>query len=163
MPRTKTYQAPEFDVPGSKISRSSDIFSLGCAFLEFATWFVEGFNSVDVEFVDARMEEDPHNPAFKLDTFFKVVEDASGNKTPVIKPKVTGWIQRLRTHGNCTQFIADFLDLVEDHMLEPDPKKRFESDRVVKRLRVLEQSCRTDTTYWKEHINSKYRKDKRRA
>ncbi|KAK8119590.1 kinase-like protein [Apiospora kogelbergensis] len=163
MPRTKTYQAPEFDVPGSKISRSSDIFSLGCAFLEFATWFVEGFDSVDVEFVDARMEVDPHNPTFELDTFFRVIEDADGKKTSMIKPKVTRWIQRLRTHDNCTQFIADFLDLIEQHMLEPDPKKRYESDRVVKRLWELEQSCRTDTTYWKDHINSRHGNDRRRT
>ncbi|KAK8010284.1 kinase-like domain-containing protein [Apiospora arundinis] len=80
MPRTKTYQAPEFDVPGSKISRSSDIFSLGCAFLEFATWFVEGFHSVDVEFVDERSEQDPNIPEIQLDTFFKLVEGSGGKK-----------------------------------------------------------------------------------
>ncbi|KAK6827638.1 kinase-like protein [Apiospora arundinis] len=162
MPRTKTYQAPEFDMAGSKISRVSDVFSLGCAFLEFATWFVEGFQSVDVEFADERMEEDPHNPAFKLDTFFQVVDGPGGKKVPVVKPKVKRWIKRLRKHRNCTQFIADFLDLIEEHMMEPNPKERWESERVVKRLWELKQSCNTDTTYWKDPINVKQEKDIRK-
>ncbi|KAK8867724.1 kinase-like domain-containing protein [Apiospora arundinis] len=162
MPRTKTYQAPEFDVSGSKISRVSDIFSLGCAFLEFTTWIVEGFQSVDVEFTDERTEADPQNPAFKLDTFFKLVDGPSGEKVPIIKPKVKEWIQRLRKHPNCTQFVADFLDLIEEHMLEPNPKKRWESERVVRRLETLRKTCHTDTTYWKDPINVKKEKDKRK-
>ncbi|KAK8065262.1 kinase-like domain-containing protein [Apiospora hydei] len=123
MGRTETYRAPEFDMPNSKISRTSDIFSLGCAYLDFVTWYIEGFYSVDVQFVDARSEPDPHDPAFKLDTFFKI-EAKSGKPTPVIKPQVKGWIQRLRDHRNCTQYILDFLELIEEHMLNPNPKQR---------------------------------------
>ncbi|KAK8033510.1 hypothetical protein PG991_002908 [Apiospora marii] len=152
MPRTETYRAPEFDMPDSKISRSSDIFSLGCAFLEFATWFVEGFHSADVEFVDARSEQDPLTPEYTLDTFFRI-EEQSGHKVSVIKPQVKDWIQRLRRHQNCTQYISDFLDLIEQHMLDPDPKERWESRRVVHKLWVLRESCRTDTMYWKDSIH----------
>ncbi|KAK7981515.1 kinase-like protein [Apiospora saccharicola] len=157
MPRTETYRAPEFDLPDSKISRSSDIFSLGCAFLEFATWSVEGFHSADVEFVDARSEKDPHAPEVTLDTFFKI-EEYSGNKIPVIKPKVRNWIQRLRNNDNCTHYIADFLDLIEQHMLDPDSKTRWESGRVVDKLWVLRKGCHTDTTYWKEPVKGQPQK-----
>ncbi|KAK7926921.1 kinase-like protein [Apiospora marii] len=153
MPRTETYRAPEFDVPGSKITRTSDIFSLGCAFLEFATWFVEGFHAADVEFVDARSEPDPHAPEVTLDTFFKI-EQKSGRKVSVIKPQVKEWIQRLRNHPNYTNYIRDFLDLIEQHMLDPNPKQRYESGRVVERLRVLRDTCRSDTSYWKDPVHS---------
>ncbi|KAK8042862.1 kinase-like domain-containing protein [Apiospora phragmitis] len=152
MGRTETYRAPEFDLPDSKITRTSDIFSLGCAFLEFATWFVEGFHSVDVDFVDARSERDPRTPEYTLDTFFKI-EEVHGKKVSVIKPQVKLWIERLRKHRNCTQFILDFLDLIERHMLDPNPKKRFPSGRVVKELWTLREACHKDTTYWKDPVN----------
>ncbi|KAK8080791.1 kinase-like protein [Apiospora hydei] len=152
MPRTETYRAPEFDIPNGKITRTSDIFSLGCTFLEFVTWFLEGFKAADVEFVDARSEPDPHDPNFKLDTFFKI-EDESGTKVPIIKQQVKDWIQRLRDHRNCTHYINDFLDLIEQNMLDPNPKQRFESSRVVDRLGVLRTACHSDTTYWRDPIH----------
>ncbi|KAK7955978.1 uncharacterized protein PG986_005200 [Apiospora aurea] len=152
MPRTETYRAPEFDIPNGTVTRTSDIFSLGCAFLEFVTWFLEGFDAADVEFVDARSEPDPHDPNFKLDTFFKIVEE-SGTKVPVIKKQVKDWIQRLRDHQNCTHYINDFLDLIEQNMLDPNPKQRYESSRVVNKLKVLRQACHSDTTYWEVPIH----------
>ncbi|KAF7526380.1 hypothetical protein G7054_g10783 [Neopestalotiopsis clavispora] len=77
MARTETYRAPEFDMPNGKISRSSDIFSLGCAFLEFVTWYMEGYDSASDAFVTQRMELDPEN-GFETDTFFRVEDGSSG-------------------------------------------------------------------------------------
>lgn len=147
--RTETYRAPEFDLPNSKISRVSDVFSLGCAFLEFTTWFVEGYKAAHQQFVDARMEVDPNWPEFEVDTFFRI-EDVRGKKVPTLKPQVTEWIQRLRNHPRCTQFVVDFLDVIEKDMLNPDPKKRSESYKVEKRLRTIRDTCRADTEYRKE-------------
>jgi serine/threonine protein kinase len=36
------YRPPEFDIPGSFISRSADIWSLGCIFFEMACWLLGG-------------------------------------------------------------------------------------------------------------------------
>ncbi|KAF2999572.1 hypothetical protein E8E14_003926 [Neopestalotiopsis sp. 37M] len=148
MARTETYRAPEFDMPNGKISRSSDIFSLGCAFLEFVTWCMEGHHSASEEFVNQRMELDPEN-GFETDTFFRV-EDRSGGKFAVIKSTVTEWIEELRKRPHCSNYINDFLELIESHMLEPEPKTRWECSQVVKRLEVISQTCRVDTSYWKE-------------
>jgi serine/threonine protein kinase len=148
MARTETYRAPEFDVPYGRISRSSDIFSLGCAFLEFVTWYMEGHHSASEDFVTQRLELDPEN-GFDTDTFFRI-EDRRGSKRAVIKSGVKTWIQRLRQRPDCSNYINDFLELIESRMLEPEPKNRWDSYKVVKRLELFSQTCRADTSYWKE-------------
>lgn len=142
--RTETYRAPEFDTPDGKISRKSDIFSLGCMFLEFMTWFLEGFASVDEEFVTFRTT--PDNLGFNTDTFFSIRNEAGGIKTPIIKPQINEWIQRLRKNKRSTQYTQDFLDLVK-RMLEPEVKSRASSNDVVKRLHAISRTCRVDSSY----------------
>ncbi|KAI0126970.1 kinase-like domain-containing protein [Xylariales sp. AK1849] len=132
MEKTATYRAPEFDTPDGKISRASDIFALGCMFLEFITWYLEGFEVVNQDFPDYRGEEDMYN--FITDTFFRIEETPNGKRFPVIKPKVTEWIKRLRQNRDCTNYIHDFLDLVEDRMLDPDSKTRCDSATVADKL-----------------------------
>ncbi|KAK8127360.1 hypothetical protein PG984_008468 [Apiospora sp. TS-2023a] len=144
--RTETYRAPEFDIPESKISRVSDVFSLGCAFLEFTTWFIEGYDAANQKFVDARMEADPNLQGFEVDTFFRT-ETVQGKQVSIIKPQVTEWIQRLRNNPRCTQFVVDFLDLIEKHMLDPSPKNRYESWKVEKKLKLIRDTCRAHTDY----------------
>lgn len=148
MARTETYRAPEFDMPHGKISRSSDIFSLGCAFLEFVTWYMEGYHSASDAFVTRRMELDPEN-GFETDTFFRV-EDGDGGKSAVIKSTVTEWIEELRQRPDCSNYINDFLRLIKRHMLVPEPKNRWPSHKVVRRLKLFSETCRADTSYWKE-------------
>jgi serine/threonine protein kinase len=148
--RTATYRAPEFDTQDGKISRASDIFSLGCMFLEFVTWYLEGFDSVDLHFPAYREEKDIYN--FITDTFFRI-EGAPGQLgTPIIKPQVKNWIQRLRENHNCTHYILDFLDLIEGSMLDPNSKTRYDSSRVVDRLYVLSRTCRVDSSYSEEPV-----------
>jgi len=46
---TGTYRAPEFDLELSRrrvLGREYDIWSLGCVFLEFITWYLEGYEAV---------------------------------------------------------------------------------------------------------------------
>lgn len=148
MARTETYRAPEFDMPHGKISRSSDIFSLGCVFLEFVTWYMEGHHSASEDFATQRMEFERES-GFETDTFFRV-EDQSGSKFAVIKSGVKMWIQKLRQRPDCSNYINDFLELIESHMLEPEPRNRWDSCQVVRRLEAISQVCRTDTSYWKE-------------
>lgn len=141
--KTATYRAPEFDTFHGKISRISDIFSLGCMFLEFVTWYLLGWESVSKTFSNYRMEEDRYQ--FVSDTFFRIEGDE-----PVIKPKVVEWIRGLRASPHCNQYILDFLDLIEHYMLNPDSKKRIGSDKLVNKLHLLRETCRRDSEYWRE-------------
>jgi len=145
--RTATYRAPEFDTTQGKISRSCDIFSLGCMFLEFVTWYLAGWDSVYEEFPNYRLEKDIHD--FLSDTFFRI-EGSPGNMKPTIKPKVLEWIQKLRRNSNCNQYILDFLTLIEKRMLDPNSATRIRSDSLVRKLEVFSRACRTDSDYYKE-------------
>lgn len=150
MGRTETYRAPEFDVPGGKVSRLSDIFSLGCLFLEFATWYLEGYRSAHDEFATFRLGEQQDMPGFKTDTFFRL---EGPGKTPVITAEVKRWIKRLRENRRVNYLMSDYLDLIEHHMLVPEPNQRFSSDRIAQRLYVFSRTCQTDSSYYEELIN----------
>ncbi|KAN0120383.1 kinase-like protein [Hyaloscypha variabilis] len=145
--RTATYRAPEFDTTQGKISRSCDIFSLGCMFLEFVTWYLAGWDAVSEEFPNYRQEKDIYD--FLSDTFFRI-EGSPGDTKATIKPKVLEWIQKLRRNSNCNQYVLDFLTLIEKRMLDPDSATRIRSDSLVRKLEVFSRACRTDSDYYKE-------------
>ncbi|KAI5860609.1 protein kinase [Durotheca rogersii] len=130
IPRTATYRAPEFDVPGTTISRASDIFSLGCVFLEHVTWHLRGLESVTDGFPDHRMETDIYD--FEADTFFSVRDHK-----PVRKESITMWIADLRKHTNCNEYIRELLDVIEYGMLEPESAKRIGINALVDRMADL--------------------------
>jgi serine/threonine protein kinase len=92
--KTATYRAPEFDTSQGKISRACDIFSLGCMFLEFVTWYLLGWESVFEEFPNYRLDKDTNE--ILSDIFFQIEENAGSLKNPAIKPKVVQWIRRLQ-------------------------------------------------------------------
>lgn len=53
VPVTPTYRPPESDIGNQLVSLSGDIWALGCVFLEFLWWFLEGWDLV-VEFSHRR-------------------------------------------------------------------------------------------------------------
>ena len=73
---TGTYRAPEYDIY-KKVSQSYDIWTLGCVILEFATWYLLGWEAVD-RFSQSRSTE--HVAEVKEDVFFNFVNmvDVSG-------------------------------------------------------------------------------------
>jgi serine/threonine protein kinase len=146
--KTATYRAPEFDTSQGKISRACDIFSLGCMFLEFATWYLVGWESVYDEFPKYRFEKDIYD--FISDTFFRIEGSLGDLRTPIIKPKVVEWIRKLRQSPNCNQYLLDFLGLIENRMLDPDSTTRIRSGALVRELNLYVRTCRTDSDYYKE-------------
>lgn len=78
MPHTKTYRPPENSSPGL-ITFKYDIWCLGCVFLDFITWYLDGSNGVEAFRVARENEEDDLHGAkvdeaeIIEDTFFKRV------------------------------------------------------------------------------------------
>lgn len=70
---TPTYRPPESDIENGYISRSSDIWSLGCLFLEMTTWMLGGCKLVE-SFSLARVA--PSMMGFNTDTFFDILQRA---------------------------------------------------------------------------------------
>jgi serine/threonine protein kinase len=74
---TMTYRAPDSDTD-SGLTSKSDMWSLGCVFLEFITWYLKGWESVEHVFPTTRVND--HEGVintFKEDSFFNVHRDES--------------------------------------------------------------------------------------
>jgi serine/threonine protein kinase len=82
-----TYRAPETDLKGGLISRSFDIWTLGCVYLEFIAWILGGWDFV-FQFSNDRKSNDTYG--FYSDTFFEIVTAKESGKTAaMVKPVVT--------------------------------------------------------------------------
>ncbi|KAK4160816.1 kinase-like domain-containing protein, partial [Cladorrhinum sp. PSN259] len=131
--KTATYQAPEVDVKGGTLSPKSDVFSLGCVFLEYITWLLLASPTSDPldEFSNARLEKNIHG--FDADAFYSIDQDTPTSAT--LKNSVKDWINdKLRPHPDCVEIIDETLKLIENRMLHSVPKKRIDSHSLVTEL-----------------------------
>lgn len=97
---TPTYRPPEYDV-FRKVSAKSDIWSLGCVFLEFVTWYLDGWEGVS-RFRLARADEENHN-IIPGDTFFSDLRRPDTGicaraKRSVAKVSAQPYIHRIATY-----------------------------------------------------------------
>ncbi|KAI1085196.1 hypothetical protein F5B20DRAFT_575666 [Whalleya microplaca] len=144
---TATYRAPEFDLSDGMISRASDIFSLGCVFLEYVTWFLEGRESVLDTFPEKRFAQDIHD--FRADTFFTITPDTGSKKQlPSLKPSVTAWINKLQRHKDCSWYLHQLLEIIRDDMLEPDRVKRIHILQLIRKMATLRDACEMDESFY---------------
>ncbi|CAJ2507580.1 Uu.00g087660.m01.CDS01 [Anthostomella pinea] len=144
--RSPTYRAPEFDLPHGLVSRVSDIFSLGCVFLEYITWFMRGLDTMQTVFPESRLEDDVHG--FQADVFFTIRKDSRGTLRPELKDVVKKWIKDLQADENCSCFLDQLLDIIKDKMLQPDPKKRIESGLLIKQMKSLRRACEDNPSFY---------------
>lgn len=86
VPHTKTYRPPEQDQV-EVIGFNYDVWCLGCLYLDFVTWFLEGWDGVE-SFSDTR-EREKDDPSIAVegglvleDTFFK---RARKNRLPSVR------------------------------------------------------------------------------
>ncbi|KAK4185074.1 kinase-like domain-containing protein [Podospora australis] len=125
LPATLTYQPPECDMIGTKISRSFDIWSLGCVLLEFITWHLGGWKYV-MEFVQKRKLHNPLVFGWKTDHFYEIVRQPKGEKGgPVfarVKLEIFEFVNKLHTHPQCCDVIHQLLDFIMDRMLLVESK-----------------------------------------
>ncbi|XXH04368.1 hypothetical protein Hte_010782 [Hypoxylon texense] len=148
LPLTSTYLAPEFDLADSTISRATDIFSLGCVFLEYVTWFLLGLDAVENQFPGRRTEMDIYG--FEADKFFTIHSDGHGGQQPFLKPQVMDWIAELQHHGNCSRYLYELLEIIRDKMLEPGRERRINALQLTEEMQKLRQACeRNDSFYLK--------------
>lgn len=91
-----TYRPPEasFPLKGGPVSASYDIWTLGCVYLEFLTWWFGGWSKV-AKFRDDRLSEDPSlwgakKSSLRSDAFFTIdVDESTKEEAPRVKPQVT--------------------------------------------------------------------------
>jgi serine/threonine protein kinase len=83
-----TYRPPECDMAGHHVVNSYwDVWSLGCLYLEFATWLLDGCEGLD-EFRRRRRCLDTWCPAIRSDVFFESHRERDGSRTFALKQAV---------------------------------------------------------------------------
>jgi serine/threonine protein kinase len=94
VPNSPTYRAPETDLSpdDSSITSSYDVWTLGCVYLEFLTWWLGGWMYVK-DFAERRSELDPYwygqsYGHFKTDFFFTIFEESNGKKRAEVRKGV---------------------------------------------------------------------------
>ncbi|KAI1075336.1 kinase-like domain-containing protein [Whalleya microplaca] len=139
-----TYRPPEIDNTG-RISRSMDIWPLGCIFLEFIIWFLEGFDTLDDEFREARTESDIYG--IRADTFFRIMGQGD-SRIAILKPQVTSWFERLASNENCSRYLLDFLSIIQTDMLAVEPHRRIRASVLTQKLEQMHRKCTEDMDYY---------------
>jgi serine/threonine protein kinase len=99
---TNTYAAPEREIEET-LSRPFDVWSLGCIFLEFATWMILGPKGI-TKFEQEREPDGGHrSPNFQLDNFFTVFRDGDKKYRAAVKPSVSNVSGALSDHMSKTE------------------------------------------------------------
>ncbi|KIL84083.1 hypothetical protein FAVG1_12659 [Fusarium avenaceum] len=105
VPNSPTYRAPETDLSpdDSSITSSYDVWTLGCVYLEFLTWWLGGWMYVK-DFAERRSEVDPDwygksYGHFKTDFFFTIFEESNGKRNAEVRKgvKEVSILRRLST------------------------------------------------------------------
>ena len=107
-----SYRAPECDVDDeAKLGRATDMWALGCLYLEFLSWLLGGWPLVS-EFRERRYSVDPMWCGVLTDTFFKLVKGSKPRKAKaVIKPAVSDVSSALGLAGRISaRHILHFAD-----------------------------------------------------
>ncbi|CEF74399.1 unnamed protein product [Fusarium graminearum] len=125
LPNSPTYRAPETDLSpdDSSVTSSYDIWTLGCVFLEFLTWWLGGWAYVQ-QFAAQRAERDPSwyggvPGLFRTDFFYAIVEDERGNKIAHVRKGVRKFMDALASNATVKSnaFADKFLYMIRTRML----------------------------------------------
>ncbi|KAG8162572.1 hypothetical protein KVR01_008337 [Diaporthe batatas] len=144
---THTYSAPEQQTEET-LSRPFDVWSLGCIMLEFVTWILLGSEGL-TKFEDKRhLDGGLGSPKFSLDNFFTVFHREHAPKALAkVKPSVESWIIRLKKRPQCSQFLTDVLDYVQNNMLLVQKDSRDTAMAVSEQLKAMMLKCKKDKGY----------------
>jgi serine/threonine protein kinase len=143
---TESYEPPEVKL-GLPVSRAYDIWSLGCLYLEFATWLLKGADEVDL-FADRRAKESTKHPNLSDDCFYTIVKDPeSGVENAEVREGVNVWVSELHRHDWCSDFIHDLLNLITMRMLIIHSKDRINAHDLEVRLKSILGQAGQDKSY----------------
>ncbi|KAM0420961.1 hypothetical protein ACHAPT_011204 [Fusarium lateritium] len=137
------YRPPECDIKGGTISRAYDIWTIGCLYLEFVAWMLGGWNLVTRFALQRAGPDIPWAPQLREHLFFDRLDEARSAR---VKPCVGQFINWLHSNPKCSDFIHEFLDIIEDELLVvetagADGLKRLACGPLATKLHKLHQKC----------------------
>jgi serine/threonine protein kinase len=134
--------SPAEAILGKPVSRAYDIWSLGCIFLEFIIWLLEGSEGTDC-FAKAGLK---YAGIFDniADNCFYTPRYLESGRSPAfveIRESVTAWIKHLHQNQPRSSMADELLDLISQQMLNVIPSERIRSDKLTSELgRILERA-----------------------
>ncbi|KAH0558400.1 hypothetical protein GP486_004940 [Trichoglossum hirsutum] len=134
-----TYEPPECKLH-KPVSRSYDIWSLGCIILEFVTWLLKGSAEIN-GFADFRGKLS--SIGINEDYFFTITDD----KEAVVRDAVIEWVAQLHEHERCSKVIHDLLDLTMRELLVVDSKERATARDLSHELGECLRKAQSDERY----------------
>ncbi|WXC63386.1 hypothetical protein SNK03_009208 [Fusarium graminearum] len=150
VPPVPGYRPPECDIEGGTVSRAFDVWTIGCLFLELVTWFLGGPSYIR-EFEEKRTTKFINGMMNNIFFTFGdlVPRDPDGAKAILVKPEVTEWILKLRQHVNCSPFVHEVLDIVEQKMLVvlSTGKTRSSSGDLRGQFQQIAKRCKSEPDY----------------
>ncbi|RCI08790.1 hypothetical protein L249_4783 [Ophiocordyceps polyrhachis-furcata BCC 54312] len=138
-----TYQPPECQPPEepgdvhTNVTQKSDIWSLGCVYMNFVTWLLRGSKGVE-EFSRQRLDE--HGTDLQINSFFKV----TGEARPVLKATVIRRIEEFESLEKQTQFTLNVMRIIKDNMLTLNPRTRLSCRALSDRLLDIDKKCQDE-------------------
>ncbi|KAI0406261.1 kinase-like domain-containing protein [Xylaria palmicola] len=147
---TPKFRPPECDYEGGEINRAYDIWTLGCIFLDLATWLLGGYELIQ------KMDEGRWTPSIRgtyTEEYFewvRVVDSGAHNggkafSTVKLKQAVHECFADLRRLPRCTGFIWDFLDIIQRDMLVVERDDRIRVTPLQEKLRQLYDRTNEDS------------------
>lgn len=122
--------SPERLKAGSSAGRS-DVWALGCIFLELLLWFFNNKEGLDKFYDDRKAEVEPDGELDRAP--FCRMQDGEAVLTEAVKSRLF-W---LREEASGKQVLEDLVRLIETHLLVIDPAKRFSAPDICSRLKGL--------------------------
>lgn len=166
---SRTYCPPEVEAgPRTSVNQKYDIWTLGCVYLEFITWYLIGYDAIRKDcfkspsgellesFNMVRLNDDKKH-GVHTDKFFNQTDGSGAEvKNSVVKVSRSRlwafdywanhhqWISMLHGKQHCSRALHDFLDLVEKRMLAPLPNDRCSMAQVDAELTKILNDCQDD-------------------
>ncbi len=141
---TPSYEAPEA-APAllTKQARSLkyDIWSLGCIFLEFTIWLVDGWEDIE-SFNEQRKPKATTDPSR---SHFYDIKDGIPGVHLAVKQKIADLKEDRRSNQGTA--LGELLDLIEENLLIVEVDKRLDAGQLCERLRNIVQKAVSDPIY----------------
>ncbi|KAK4201044.1 kinase-like domain-containing protein, partial [Triangularia verruculosa] len=128
------YAPPESLEEGEGVKRSQkyDMWSLGCIFLEFVIWVVEGRTGV-TEFRRERLQKksNVNQPCDVYDPYYLVQDGNTAMENYVVHPKVIGRILSIKRDPRYVRQLRELVHIVEIGLLVADIEHRLDAKSLV--------------------------------
>ncbi|KAF4441594.1 kinase-like protein [Fusarium austroafricanum] len=146
------YRPPESELQDGRISRSYDIWTIGCLYLEFLAWLLGGWRLVRT-LVIARnpcSASGGYGHGLCFDYPYFDIDDSRTKAT--VKQVVLDFIQAFHMDSKCSDFVHDFLDIIQNDLLvvetnDASSSKRILCKRLHSLLKGMAQRCKDEPGY----------------